>query len=253
MSGDVSGQGGPVALVTGGGRRVGACIVRTLHGAGMRVAVHYNRSAGDAEALVAELDAARPGSAAAFALDLLDSAAIPDLVARVVARFERLDALVNNASTFYPSPVGSVGEREWADLVGTNLAAPFFACQAAAPVLAQHRGCIVNITDIHAERPLAGYPVYSAAKAGLVALTRSLAGELGPEVRVNAVAPGAILWAEHESDPETRAAIMAGTALRRMGKPEDIAGAVLYLVRDAPYVSGVILPVDGGRSALGYR
>lgn len=242
----------PVALVTGGGRRIGARIVRTLHGAGMRVAIHHNRSADEAEALAAELDAQRPGSAQAFGFDLLDAEALPDLVARVLARFGRLDALVNNASTFYPTPVGAATLGQWNDLLGTNLAAPFFLSQAAAPALAEHEGCIVNITDIHAERPLARHPVYSAAKAGLVSLTRALAGELGPRVRVNAVSPGAILWAEHEADPATREAIVAGTALARMGDPDDIAGAVLFLVRDATYVSGAILPVDGGRSALGY-
>jgi pteridine reductase len=240
---------GGVALITGGARRIGAAIARTLHLAGMRVAVHYNRSGSEAEALVARLEELRPDSAAAFAGDLLDVEAIPELVARVLHRWGGLDVLVNNASSFYPTPIGEITDAAWEDLVGTNLRAPLFLAQAAASALRDRGGCIVNITDIHGERPLPGYPVYSAAKAGLIALTRALAVELGPRVRVNAVSPGAILWAEHEQDEAEREAILDATALGRKGDPADIAAAVLYFARDARYVTGAVLPVDGGRSA----
>ena len=245
----------PVVLVTGAARRLGAEIVRGLHAAGACVAIHYRSSAAAADALVSELNAARPGaageSAVAFAADLLDMAALQRLVESVVARFGRLDTLVNNASSFYPTKVGVVDAAAWDDLIGTNLKAPLFLAQAAAPHLARSRGCIVNITDIHAERPLKGYPLYCAAKAGLLGLTRALALELGPEVRVNAVAPGAIEWPQSQNDfpPAERAAIIDHTLLKRVGSPADIARTVKFLVFDAPYVTGQVINVDGGRSA----
>ena len=234
-----------VALVTGAGRRVGARIARELHAAGMSVAVHCHRSREEAERLRAALEAARPGSAAVVAADLLEPGAADAVVAAAAECWGRLDVLVNNASTFYPTPVGEVTEAEWRDLVGSNLAAPFFLAQAAAPLLRAARGCIVNIADVYAHRPLAGHPVYSAAKAGLVMLTRALALELGPDVRVNSISPGAVLWPEND-DPD-RERIIEEIALKRSGDPGDIARAALFLVRDAPYVTGHDLAVDGGR------
>ena len=239
------GEAAPVALVTGAGRRVGARIARELHAAGMSVAVHCHRSREEAEGLRAELDAARPGSAAVVAADLLDPAAARAAVAAAAERWGRLDVLVNNASTFYPTPIGEVTEADWRDLVGSNLAAPFFLAQAAAPRLRAARGCIVNIADVYGHRPLAGHPVYSAAKAGLLMLTRALALELGPEVRVNSVSPGAVLWPE--DDEPGRRRVIDGIALGRSGDPGDVARAALFLARDAPYVTGQDLAVDGGR------
>lgn len=241
----------PVVLVTGAARRVGAEIARTLHAAGAGVAIHYRSSAAEANGLAASMNAVRPVSAAAFGADLLDVDALPRLVEAVVARFGRLDALVNNASSFYATKVGAVDTAAWDDLLGSNLKAPFFLAQAAAPLLAGNGGCIVNITDIHAERPLKGYPVYCAAKAGLLGLTRALALELGPRVRVNAVAPGPIEWPLGTDDfpPEMRTDIIAHTLLKRIGSPADIAQAVKYLIYDAPYVTGQVINVDGGRTA----
>ena len=245
----------PVVLVTGAARRVGAEIARRLHGAGALVAIHYRNSAADADRLAAELNAARPDeggdSAATFAADLLDVDALPRLVDAVVARFGRLDALVNNASSFYATKLGAVDTAAWDDLMGSNLRAPLFLSQAAAPHLDRSGGCIVNITDIHAERPLKGYPVYCAAKAGLLGLTRALALELGPRVRVNAVAPGPIEWPQgtHDFPLADRAAIIEHTLLKRVGSPADIAQAVKYLIYDAPYVTGQVINVDGGRTA----
>jgi pteridine reductase len=241
----------PVILITGAARRVGAEIARTLHAAGGRVAIHYRNSATEAEALAAALNAARPDSAAAFRADLLDTAALPALVAAVVARFGRLDALVNNASSFFPTKVGAVNTAAWDDLIGSNLKAPLFLAQAAAPHLAPAGGCIVNITDIHAERPLKGFPVYCAAKGGLLSLTRALAIELAPDVRVNAVAPGPIEWPDDDVSfpPAARTAIIAHTLLQRVGSPADIARTVKFLVFDAPYITGQVINVDGGRTA----
>ncbi|MBI5790919.1 MAG: pteridine reductase [Rhodocyclales bacterium] len=244
----------PVVLVTGAARRVGAEIARTLHGAGAIVAIHYRSSAADADRLAAELNAERPDeggeSAASFAADLLDIDALPRLVDSVVQRFGRLDALVNNASSFFATKVGAVDTAAWDDLIGSNLKAPLFLSQAAAPHLEQSGGCIVNITDIHAERPLKGYPLYCAAKAGLLGLSRALALELGPRVRVNAVAPGPIEWPQNDHDfpPAMRAAIIEHTLLKRVGSPTDIARTVKFLVFDAPYITGQVINVDGGRT-----
>jgi pteridine reductase len=237
-------------LVTGAARRVGAAIARTLHAAGARVAIHCNRSRAEADRLAIQLNAARAGSCFVVQADLLDVSALPRLVDDAVRALGRLDALVNNASSFYSTPFGKITEREWHDLMGTNLRAPLFLAQAAAPKLRESKGAIVNIVDIHAERPLPGFLVYTVAKSALAGLTRALAVELGPDVRVNGVAPGAILWpdAGKHFDPAERERIVATTPLGRIGSPEDIAGAVKYLLFDAPFVSGQVLAVDGGRS-----
>ncbi|MCY4450404.1 MAG: pteridine reductase [Immundisolibacterales bacterium] len=238
-----------VALVTGAARRVGARIVRELHAAGMSVAIHFHRSRRDAETLREELEDARPGTAMTVAADLVEPGGPASVVAAAGERWGRLDVLVNNASTFYPTPVGEATESEWNDLLGSNLAAPFFLAQAATPLLRAVRGSIVNIADVYGHRPLAGHPIYSAAKAGLVMLTRSLALELGPEVRVNSISPGAVLWPEND-EPDRRR-IIAEIALGRSGDPGDVARAVLFLVRDATYVTGQDLAVDGGRLVSG--
>jgi pteridine reductase len=236
-------------LITGAARRIGAAIARRLHASGARVALHCNRSRVEAERLAAELDALRAGSCVVVQGDLLDTANIPRIVEEAAAAFGRLDGLVNNASSFYATPLGSITARQWDDLVGTNLRAPLLLAQAAAPRLAAAKGAIVNVVDIHAELPLKDFVVYSVAKAGLAGLTRSLALELGPDVRVNGVSPGAILWPEGGAhfEPEEKARIAAQTPLGRIGTPEDVAGAVKYLLFDAPFVTGQILAVDGGR------
>jgi len=239
---------GRTVLITGAAHRIGNAIVRTLHGAGANIVLHYRRSRAGAEALAAELSATRGGSMQLVSGDLHDTARLPLLVEEAFNCYGRLDVLVNNASSFYPTPVGTIEESHWDDLIGTNLKAPLFLAQAAAPHLRRHGGVIVNLVDIHADRPLSGHPVYSIAKAGLVMVTKSLAAELGPEIRVNAVAPGAILWPETDMDEANRRNIVERTFLKRRGDPSDIAGAVLYLVRDARYVSGHVLVVDGGRS-----
>ncbi|GAB6042785.1 pteridine reductase [Endothiovibrio diazotrophicus] len=237
-----------VVLITGAAHRIGATIARMLHADGCNIALHYRSSAAGAERLAAELNGYRADSISLHQGDLLELARLAPLVEEVVARWGRLDVLVNNASTFYPTAVGTVTETQWEDLMGSNLRAPFFLAQAAAPHLAEHHGCIVNLVDIHAERPMKDHPVYSMAKAGKAMLTKALAKELAPEVRVNGVAPGAILWPENEMSDETRGKILERIALGRKGEPEDIARAVRFFVLDAPYVTGQILAVDGGRS-----
>ncbi len=238
----------PVALVTGAGRRIGAAIATALHGRGCEVLLHYRGSEPETAALAASLNDQRPGSAHTVQGDL----SAPDGPERIAAQARkfatRLDVLVNNASRFYPTPVGDVSGDTWKDLMGSNLRGPFFLSQALLPELRESRGAIVNIVDIHAERPMRGHAVYCMAKAGLVMMTRSLARELGPEIRVNAVAPGAILWPEDEPSEEVKESILGRTALQRLGAPADIAGAVAYLALDAPYVTGQVLAVDGGRS-----
>jgi pteridine reductase len=238
---------GKVVLVTGAARRVGAVIAAALHGAGAHTAVHYRSSQADAEALVARLNASRADSARAFRADLAEAGACERLVAEVLRAFGRLDVVVNNASTFYPTPVGSITPDQFDDLVGSNLKAPLFLSQAAAPALAKHEGLILNIGDIHGLRPLGGHAVYSAAKAGLLMLTRSLARELGPGVRVNAVAPGPVMWPERGVDEALRERIVARTALKRAGSADDVAKAALYFATAAPFVTGQVLAVDGGR------
>jgi len=239
---------GKVVLITGGAKRVGAAICRRLHGAGASLMLHYRASAGEARLLQAELNGTRADSVALIQADLLDLKALPPLVEQTVQRFGRLDALVNNASSFYASPIGEITSAIWDDLMGTNLRAPLFLAQAAAPALRKAQGAIVNIADIHAERPLKSYIVYSVAKSGLVALTRSLARELAPEVRVNAVAPGPILWPDDDAfDEVSRQRIISHTLLKREGTPDDIAKAVHFLLADATYVTGETINVDGGR------
>jgi pteridine reductase len=239
--------GGQAALVTGAARRIGAELARALHGSGASVVLHYRKSADEAAALARAFNSARPHSAVTLQADLLQTGELPKLVAAATAAFGRLDILVNNASSFFPTPLGKIEERYWDDLIGTNLKAPLFLAQAAAPALASARGLIINLVDIHGLRPLRQYAVYSIAKAGLVALTRSLARELAPEVRVNAVAPGPVLWPD-SLDPELQEEIIARTLLKRAGSPLDVARAVLFFAQDAPYVTGQILAVDGGRS-----
>jgi len=240
---------GKVVLITGGARRVGAAIARRLHGAGASLMLHYHSAKAEANALLAQLNAARANSAATVQANLLNAAELPEMVRTTVSRFGRLDVLVNNASSFYPTPLGEIRLTDWDELIGTNLKAPLFLAQASAPHLKSAHGCIVNITDIHADRPLKGYVVYSVAKTGLAGLTRSLARELGPEVRVNGVAPGPVLWPEDASfDELARQRVISHTLLKRAGEPEDIASAVYYFVAEAPYVTGQIIAVDGGRS-----
>ena len=240
---------GQTALVTGGARRIGAALVRALHAAGAEVVIHCRHSRTEADALAAELDALRPGSAHAIVADLHAPEACADTVAEAHAISGRLDIVVNNASTFYPTPVGQIDADAFDDLVGSNLRAPTFIAQAAAPALRATGGCIVNLADIHGQRPRTGYPVYCAAKAGLIMLTQALARDLAPEIRVNAIAPGSILWPEGPGDLDaaTREAVLEATPLGRQGTPDDIAAALMYLVRDAPFVTGQVLGVDGGR------
>jgi pteridine reductase len=239
---------GKIVLITGGAKRVGAAICRRLHGAGASLMLHFRSSGGEARLLQAELNHVRADSVALIQADLLDLAKLPKLVEQTIQTYGRLDALVNNASSFFQTPIGDISAEAWEDLIGTNLRAPLFLAQAAAPALRKAQGAIVNISDIHAERPLKNFVVYSVAKAGLAGLTRSLARELAPEVRVNAIAPGPILWPDDASfDELSRQRIISHTPLRREGTPEDIAKAVHFLLADAPYVTGETLNVDGGR------
>lgn len=238
---------GRTALITGAAKRLGAATARALHAEGMNLLLHYNKSEAEAQALATELNRARPDSAAIAQADLANTQGLESLV-KAALQWNGLDVLINNASSFRPTPIGQIGEDDWDDLMGSNLKAPLFLAQAAAPHLKKNQGCIVNMIDIHAYRPLREHTVYCAAKAALVMLTLSLAKELGPEVRVNGVAPGPVLWPEAPMDAATKKSILEATALKRKGSPEDISGAILYLVRDAEYVTGQILAVDGGRS-----
>lgn len=239
-----------VVLITGGARRVGAAISRALHAGGANLMIHYRRSVAEARALQAELNATRTDSVALVQADLLNPGALTPLVLETVSRFGRLDVLINNASSFFPTPVGEITAENWDDLVGTNLKIPLFLSQAAAPHLRKSGGSIINIIDIHADRPMKNHVVYSTAKGGLVTLTRSLAAELGPEIRVNGLSPGPILWPEDErwSDELARQRIVNQTLLKRVGEPGDVARAARFLVYDAPYITGQIIAVDGGRS-----
>jgi len=240
----------PVALVTGGARRLGAAIVRRLHASGYAVAVHCRHSADAAHALAADLEQARPGSSLVVEADLARFDALPELVARTVGRFGRLDALVNNAAAFFPTPFGTVTPDQWDALLATNLRGPFFLAQAAAPHLREARGAIVNISDVYARQPRADLPAYCVSKGALEAMTRALAVALAPEVRVNALAPGAILWPEDAPDPALQARILARTALGRTGTVEEIADTALWLLRDAGYTTGTVVAVDGGREPV---
>ncbi len=236
-----------VALVTGAARRIGALTVRTLHADGANVVVHYRSSSLEAEKLAAELNQLRENSCITVRGDLADIDGLPEIIATVISKMGRLDILINNASTFYPTPVGEITEKHWDDLMTSNLKAPLFLSQAAMPYLKESKGCIVNMVDVHGFRPLKNYPVYSVAKAGLLMLTQSLARELAPEIRVNGVAPGAILSPEMAMNQSDQKALLAKTALKREGTPEDIAKTILFLVRDADYITGQVIPVDGGR------
>ncbi len=239
---------GKVVLITGAAHRIGAATARLLHQAGANIVLHYRHSSEGARQLADELNSKRAESVILLQGDLLDIATLSQIVAQARAAWNRLDVLINNASTFYPTPIGHVSEEQWNDLMGTNLKAPFFLSQAAAPYLKAERGCIINIVDIHADQPLREHPVYSMAKAGLVMMTKSLAAELGPEIRVNGIAPGAILWPENDMDDAIKSKILERTFLKRQGNPQDIARAALFLIRDADYTTGNIIKVDGGRS-----
>jgi pteridine reductase len=238
----------PVALITGASRRIGATIARTLHSAGYDLALHHRRDDDAMDALIAHLESERAHSTLALHAELADVEALPLLVADAVARFDRLDALVNNASAFFPTPIGSTTPQQWDELFAANARAPFFLAQAAAPHLRSASGAIVNLVDIYAERPLKEHTVYCMAKAALAMLTLSLARELGPEVRVNGIAPGAVLWPESGKPYVDQQAMLASTALQRVGDPQDVADAALFLIRDARYTTGQILRVDGGRT-----
>nr|VFK79842.1 MAG: pteridine reductase [Candidatus Kentron sp. SD] len=245
-----------VVFVSGGARRIGAAIIRALHAEGMKVVFQYRGSREAAAGLCDELNGERAGSIRAFPSDLLRAGDIPDLMEQVAAAHGRIDAVVNNASVFYPTPLETLSEADWDELIGINAKAPLFIAKAAAPYLRIRNrgsggGCIVNIADIYGTRPLGEHAIYCAAKAALIMLTKSLARELGPDIRVNAVAPGAILWPEQGLDDAAKEAMLARTPLKRAGDPSDIARAVLFLIRDGTYCSGEMIVVDGGRLAVG--
>lgn len=237
-----------VVLITGAAKRIGAALIRGFHARGARVVIHSHHSTEDARSLQQALNAQRADSAIVVSGDLTDLHVLPEIVAKSIAAFGRLDVLINNASTFYPTPVGKITQAHWDDLMGSNLRAPLFLSQAAAPHLRAAKGLIINMIDIHAQRPLPEHTVYSTAKAGLIMLTKSLARELGPDVRVNGIAPGPILWPEGGLDEKVKADIVSKTLLKRSGSPDDIVRTALFFAADAPYVTGQILAVDGGRS-----
>lgn len=240
----------PVALITGGAQRIGRQVAKTLHERGYNIIVHYRRSAEAAEELTEQLNGKRAGSAALCAADFSKPGAARELADNALAHFGRLDVLVNNASDFYPTPVGDISEQDFDTLMASNLRAPLFLSQALSAALRANRGCIVNMVDIYAQRPLQNHTLYCCAKAGLAMLTQSLALELAPDIRVNGVAPGAILWPSEDSDfsAQEQRNIDEKVPLRRIGNPEDIAKTISYLVCDAPYVTGQIIAVDGGRT-----
>lgn len=237
-----------VALITGGAKRIGAETARTLHAADMNIVIHYRSSRQEADELSYELNQLREHSATVVQADLDDDTIYGQLIEDAVEVWGQLDVLVNNASSFFPTPVGSITLEQWHNLINSNLKAPLFLSQAATQFLKETQGCIINMVDIHAFRPMKKHPVYCAAKAGLAMLTQSLAKELGPDIRVNGIGPGAILWPENDMDEDTKNFIIERTALKRHGSPKDIAKAILFLVRDAGYITGHIIPVDGGRS-----
>jgi len=239
---------GKVALITGAARRIGAAVSRCLHADGANVVVHYRSSADEATTLCEQLNALRPNSAMSIQADLANTADLPDLIASAATWHGSLDILINNASSFYPTPLGDVAESDWDDLMGANLKAPLFLTQAAMSELSKAHGVVINIVDIHAQRPLRDHTVYGASKAGLAMLTRSLAKDLAPDIRVNGVSPGAIMWPEAGLSEASKESILEQVPLGRAGDASDIAGCVLYLVRDASYVTGQIIAVDGGRS-----
>ncbi len=238
---------GKVALVTGSAKRIGAETIRTLHEVGANVVVHYRRSSKDAKKLFLELNNLRENSCFLVQADLNNIKKIEEMVDSIIKKMGRLDILVNNASTFYPTKVGEITENDWDDLIGSHVKAPLFLSQAVVPYLKLTQGCIINIVDIHGIRPMKNYPVYSMAKSALLMLTQSLARELGPDIRVNGIAPGAILWPEQAENKSDQEELLSKTALKRMGTPQDIAKTILFLVRDADYITGQVIPVDGGR------
>lgn len=237
-----------VALITGGAQRIGAAVARLLHEQGMRLVIHYHSSETAARALQTELHKARPDSVMLVRGDLTSGDKLAkNLVYETVEAFKRLDVLVNNASRFYPTPFGTASDAQWAEMLDTNLKAPFFLAQASLPHLKKHNGCIINIADIYGDRPLSNYPIYSITKAGLIMLTRALARDCGPEVRANAIAPGVILWPESGVDEMSKQRIISRTPLKRSGEPMDVARTALFLIRDAAFITGQVLAVDGGR------
>lgn len=236
-----------VVLITGAAKRVGATVARKLHAQGMRIAIHYRQSANEAQTLCNQLNNERPDSAIILQSELSDTNNLNQLVEKVIKNWGQLDVLINNASNFYSTPVGEATEQHWDDLFSSNAKAPFFLAQAAAPYLKKQQGCIVNMVDIQARQPLKSHTIYCMAKAALLMMTKSLAKELGPEVRVNAIAPGVVLWAAHENDEIQQNKILARTALKRAGTPEDIASTMLFLIEDANYITGQMIAVDGGR------
>ena len=239
-----------VALITGGSRRIGASTARKLHSEGMRLVIHYRNGADHAESLRAELCEKRPDSVILIRGDLTEIAKVKNLVRQCASELGQLDVLINNASVFYPTPVKSATEDQWQTIMDTNLKAPFFLAQAAAPYLKKSNGCIVNICDIYVHRPLSEHPIYVASKAGLLSLTKSLAQDLGPEIRVNAIAPGAILWPEQGMDEVSKQRMISRTPLKQVGSPDDIANTICFLVRDAGFITGQIINVDGGRTVV---
>ena len=246
----MSNESHPVVFITGAARRVGSVIARRLHAAGYDVALHRRHSRAELDVLIAELEAQRHGSTFALQADLADVENLPALIDAVIAHFGRLDGLINNASSFYPTAIGTTTPAQWDELFASNARAPFFLAQAAASHLKSVQGSIVNLVDIYAERPLPGHTVYCMAKAALAMLTYSLAKELGPEVHVNGVAPGAVMWPEQGKEYADQQELIQRSALKRAGSPDDVAGAVLYLLRDAGFVTGQILRVDGGRTLV---
>ena len=242
----------PVALITGAARRIGAAVAQELHAANFNVVLHYHQSAKDIHNLCEQLNATRNNSACVLQADLCDLSALEKLAQTAIAQWQRLDALINNASTFYPTPIGTISAQNWRDLVGTNMQAPLFLSQACYPALKQQQGSIINMADIHAERPLSKHSVYCMAKAGNIMLTKSLAKDLAPEVRVNGIAPGTIMWPENEAELSERvqATILDRIALKKIGSPSDIAKAIKFLLVDAPYITGQVIAVDGGRNLV---
>lgn len=243
---------GQVALITGAAQRLGAMTARFLHAAGANIVIHYRSSREPAQQLCDELNQERSNSAQIIQGDLLANETLESLVQQAHSFWSRLDILVNNASSFYPTPVADANLSQWDDLMGSNLKAPFFLSQAASPYLRKNSGCIVNIVDIHAIRPMAEHSIYNMAKAGLAMQVKTLARELGPEIRVNGIAPGAILWPSATDSPDMseqhKQSIIDSTFLKRQGTAEDIARTVVFLVKDSPYITAQIIAVDGGRS-----
>lgn len=237
-----------IVMITGAARRVGAEMARHLHHAGMNIVLHYRSSSKDATALANSLNAKRPDSVKLLKGDLKEYQLIPSLIEQGIALFGHIDALINNASSFYPNDLEDVNEEMWEDLVGVNLKAPLYLTQALATELKKNKGCIINIVDIHGDRPLKDYSVYCIAKAGLIMFTKSMARELAPEVRVNGIAPGAIMWPEVEEYENMHQEIISRTALKREGSPADIADTALFLIENANYITGQIIAVDGGRT-----